>query len=489
MKIYESETSFKDRILNGKTNASLFAQIRLTDSKDESLIKSLENIGKISCEKSVANAIDKLSQNNHLDLMYGDAILVSTIMNGNDDVFLPKDTWAARYTPINTPFNEDHVDYDIIGHIFDSKAVDKDENIIESEEAPEYFDILASFVVYKSIFPKIAEDIATNGPLGKKFVSMEATFNDFDYALVDKSNATKIIARNDETSFLTKYLRVYGGDGYFKDYKVGRVLRNFRFSGMGNVEKPGNPKSEYKTIENFETASNAEIKELAKKRVTYITRGKIMKIETLEDATKVISQLETKIETLEGEKNTNELKDLQDKVATLTNENKVATEALSTANTKIELAEKAVKEANSTLDSTKAELAKKATELEEIHTKAKSESRLAQLKEINFELTDEKRDALLKQSDESFATIIEYAKTAAAKFKPADTTVLDDAAKAKKDAEAALANLAGEAGKNDNATGGGSTDVETTKAKLQKTADKVIANMLKSKKKIDKPNK
>jgi chromosome segregation ATPase len=53
----------------------------------------------------------------------------------------------------------------------------------------------------------------------------------------------KIIIRNKDTAYLTKYLRAYGGTGYINGNKIGRVLRDFVFSGKGLVTNPANKKS------------------------------------------------------------------------------------------------------------------------------------------------------------------------------------------------------------------------------------------------------
>jgi chromosome segregation ATPase len=68
-------------------------------------------------------------------------------------------------------------------------------------------------------------------------------FRNFDYAVTDKDGVNKILARNDQTSFLTKHLRIYGGTGEYGDYRIGRLLRNFTFSGKGLVDNPANPRS------------------------------------------------------------------------------------------------------------------------------------------------------------------------------------------------------------------------------------------------------
>ena len=73
---------------------------------------------------------------------------------------------------------------------------------------------------------------------------MECFFKGFDYGILNKGTGKyKILARNNETAYLTKYLRAYGGAGEHEDYKIGRVLRNITFSGKGYVDRPANEDS------------------------------------------------------------------------------------------------------------------------------------------------------------------------------------------------------------------------------------------------------
>jgi hypothetical protein len=73
---------------------------------------------------------------------------------------------------------------------------------------------------------------------------MECFFKGFDYGLIDKANGNfNVLPRNEETAFLTKHLRAYGGQGEHQNYKIGRVLRQITFSGKGFVDKPANPES------------------------------------------------------------------------------------------------------------------------------------------------------------------------------------------------------------------------------------------------------
>ena len=78
---------------------------------------------------------------------------------------------------------------------------------------------------------------------GEWFVSMEAIFNNFDYAVVTPEGQHKIVARKEESSFLTKHLRIYGGTGEYEGHKLGRAQTNISFSGKGLVSKPANPRS------------------------------------------------------------------------------------------------------------------------------------------------------------------------------------------------------------------------------------------------------
>jgi hypothetical protein len=185
MKIYRSEKSLETKLAN-KTKANLILPVNVIEDNTELFIDNLKTIHENKIDERIGKNLAKVIANDaHPDLMYGSAILVSTVMNKNDDVFLPEETWRARKTPINTPYNDEHVDTDIIGHIIAARPLDKDGNIIDATEPPNYFDIEVDFVVYKSIFPAIASDISEKGPKGEKFVSMEATFDDFDYALVE----------------------------------------------------------------------------------------------------------------------------------------------------------------------------------------------------------------------------------------------------------------------------------------------------------------
>ncbi len=211
------------------------------------------------------------------DLLYMKSVLVSTGQNKNDDVFLPEEMWAARHTPVLKPVDWEHNTgseiilsaneelanpkeivrgNQIIGAMYNSYVADKDGVIISESKAnaddfeiPQEFDIINEAVIYKYLFPKVSERIVSQASSNGLFVSMEAWFNSFDYRL-----GNKIIARNEDTAFLDAHLKSNGGDGFFSGEKVGRVLRNIVFGGVGIVSNPANDDS---IIQSF---TNADLK-------------------------------------------------------------------------------------------------------------------------------------------------------------------------------------------------------------------------------------
>lgn len=191
-----------------------------------------------------------LSKEN-FDLFPIHTILVSTGWNKNDDVFLRQETWAARNTPEDKPFNLGHDPSKIIGHITGSVGVDENYQVLADDltELPDHFHILTRSVIYKHI-GKRNEDLQAEvdeliSGIGRNewFVSMEALFTGFDYGFIDSNGHHEVIARQESTAFLTKHLRMYGGTGEYGGRQVGRVLRDITFSGKALVENPANPES------------------------------------------------------------------------------------------------------------------------------------------------------------------------------------------------------------------------------------------------------
>lgn len=195
------------------------------------------------------------------------SILVSTGFNLNNDVFLPEELFNARNTPVDKPINVEHNDKDIIGHMVASELVDRDGKTIAPKhlkdkkdkknkstvDLPNQFDIEVQGILYRNIFPELIAQIIQDVENEKAFVSMEALFTDFDFAVERSEAEIVIIPRNEETAFLTSHLRQFGGSGTLpgKDLRLGRVLKNIVFIGKGIVSNPANPRSIIKDAATF----------------------------------------------------------------------------------------------------------------------------------------------------------------------------------------------------------------------------------------------
>jgi hypothetical protein len=199
--------------------------------------------------KAVANK-GKASQYN--DLYFVDSILVSTGMNGNDDTFSPAELWKARKTPMFKPINIEHWNNAVVGCIARTWVMDWDlKNEIATGTAlaniPDHFHIACESALFRSCSGDLGaaiNELIVSIQAEEKAVSMEVFFDDYDFALCDDDDNIEIIARNDDTWFLTWSLRAWGGSGTFNGKRIGRLLKNMEFSGMAFVSNPANPHSQ-----------------------------------------------------------------------------------------------------------------------------------------------------------------------------------------------------------------------------------------------------
>ena len=218
---------------------------------DKEVVASVKDTTKAKNTDALKQAL--AGEGEQFDLHYIYTILSTTGWNRNDDVFDRYEMWSARNTAEDKPFNKGHDPNNIIGHITGNAVVDENYELVSNnsdiESLPDKFHILTSAVIYKHISSRdekltsdtksLLQEIAE----GKWFVSMEALFSNFDYALVSAEGKHTVVSRNEDTAFLSKHLRSYGGAGEFEGYRVGRLMRNLTFSGKGLVENPGNPES------------------------------------------------------------------------------------------------------------------------------------------------------------------------------------------------------------------------------------------------------
>lgn len=191
-----------------------------------------------------------------MDLLYLQSCLVSAGIragvNENDDIFTREECWAARHTPVLKPFNWQHQDKDIIGVIYTVQARDLSGNVLDinTETVPsEDFDLWTEAVIFRLIHADRAREVEARAKANDLFVSMEAWFDDYSYGLYSNNGLAKVVARNENTSFLDKHLRASGGVGKYRDpesgqeMRIGRVLRSITFGGCGLVDHPANKRS------------------------------------------------------------------------------------------------------------------------------------------------------------------------------------------------------------------------------------------------------
>jgi len=430
-----------EQLIRSNASIAYLAQVGSTEPfevSDKAMAQLVRTLA-----KSKASAAGQ----NDLVLHYLKTILVSTGWNKNDDVFDLLETWGARHSPEDTPFNYEHQSDQIIGHITGNYVIDVNGNVIADDstidDLPAKFHIVTSAVLYKIWDKPELQDrmdkILAEIEEGKWFVSMECYFRGFDYAMLGKDGQAKIVARNEQTAFLTKHLRAYGGTGQYGEFKVGRLLRNIVFSGKGLVAKPANPESIIfaEASEEFRPAQ-ANIEEIFShsKSLGYETmpQQQEQKTNMTVEVNELQKQLEAalaKIATLEAQARDNDVKKIQ---ATLE-----STEAIAVSlKTRVEELSKALETETAEaakfkveLDTVKTALSAKeeeaktlASKLEAIEVEKKTIERLNKLKsalKVNPEDADALKsvetlnESLAALSDEAFEKFIETQ----AKFTPA----------------------------------------------------------------------
>lgn len=356
---------------------------------------------------------DAAANPNQIDLFYLESVLASVGWNQNDDVFDPAEVWAARQTPVDKQFNYMHDETDIIGHLTSSKIVDLNGNVITSEDAlPPQFDIVVGSVLYKKWSDQqlqermdklIAEIIA-----GKWCVSMECLFRNFDYAIITAKGEHKVLARNDESSFLTKHLRIYGGTGEYEGNRIGRLLRSFSFSGEGLVYNPANPRSK---ITNFNDKSEISSFTGAAATVDELEISNVQENQMSGVTQEQYDALEAKYQALLDGKAAEAQKELDDAKATIADLEKKVADLQSELDASKEVAnakDESIEASKAELEEAKAKLGEAEAKLQAQEEEAVKASRKAKLL---AKVDEDKADALVEKfagaSDEMFEALVE----------------------------------------------------------------------------------
>tara|TARA_B100001778_G_C18593536_1_gene633450 strand:- start:740 stop:2383 length:1644 start_codon:yes stop_codon:yes gene_type:complete len=401
MQIFDSEKSDGlEEIL--KSSASL-SYASLVEPCQSTLKPDTKHI------KSIAAVDDK-------DLYYVQSILVTSSWNKNDDVFDKAEIWKARSSPEDKPTNLEHDENVIIGHITSNWPITVDGILIDTEtpidNLPEKYHILTGSVIYRGYSSpelrarsqKLIDEIEN----GSKYVSMECFFKGFDYGLFrEDNNEFKVLARNADTSYLTKFLRAYGGEGRHGEYKIGRVLKDITFSGKGFVDKPANIESIIFQKEIFseqekndeisnsgvfisQLESNSENKTMSSEK-TNVNEEAVVETDCAQAADKAIT-LAT---------------DLTAKVAELEETNE---KLLTKASENMKEQEKTVSDLQTSIDELKSQLDAAKAEIEA--SKAELETSTSDLEAVKAELETSKSEFAVNQKslEEASETIAGYKK-------------------------------------------------------------------------------
>tara|TARA_B100002019_G_scaffold152022_1_gene130987 strand:- start:909 stop:2420 length:1512 start_codon:yes stop_codon:yes gene_type:complete len=370
--------------------------------------------GELAVAKEVisnSEVLDKVVAQNQdqIDLYYIESVLVSTGWNKNDDVFSSQATWEARNTPEDKQFNFMHDENDIIGHITGSYVLTKDGKAVADEDVarPDEFDIITQAVLYNSWTGEENRDrmgkIIAEIQEGKWYVSMECLFAGFDYALIDDKGNAKVLARDEESSFLTKHLRAYGGTGEYEGYKLGRALANISFSGKGLVSKPANPRSVIlqNSTAQFKLDNNSELS-IGELQMSDVLTNQVAELKAqLEEAKAENVAIKAQIEEAKDKEFASKVEAFE----AAADESKATIDEL---NETIKSTQARVAELEDALNQSNEQLAQAKEHMEDMKKKEKMEKRKASLAEAGLE-EDEVEETLASfdaLDDEAFDSIV-----------------------------------------------------------------------------------
>jgi hypothetical protein len=402
--------------------------ITVYDNEKEFGDKLQDNVVHASCQilprkHKVDPTKLSLATDSDRDLYRLYTIMVSAGINKNDDVFTKKELWTAKDTPIDKPLNVEHSPRNIVGHIIESRMIDDqyqpiDEYEDDEEEDEEVCHILTGGVIYKhinSIDPELEQERAKlieEIDNGEWYVSMECLFNDFDYALIHPVFGKRCIKRNESTSFLTKYLRIYGGDGHYNGMVIGRVLKGLLFSGKGLVKNPANPNSIILNNVSSFSGAYASLEDL--QLINDI--GDINMADDFEtkynESQNEIKELRERLVQAGEEQHKNELQSKNEEITQLATEITNLKTQISDLTAKFNEVSKAKEEVDTAKASLDKELKDKAEEINRINAEKVKVDRISILVNAGVEKSEAEKltDRFSGISDEQFADIVELQK-------------------------------------------------------------------------------
>jgi len=365
------------------------------------------------------------------DLFCLNSVLVSVGWNRNDDVFDVGETWAARNSPINKPFNFMHNEKDIIGHMTASVVTDFQGNLVtEADTVPDKYEIVVASVLYKkwadAELQERMDGIIEGISQDEWFVSMECLFRNFDYAIISPDGEHQVVPRNETSAFLTKHLRIYGGTGEFEGNRLGRLLRGFTFSGKGLVDNPANPRSIiFNNVDSFAAKSSVSIdsiqneKTLEKQNMT--TENTTVETQLRADLAKSEAKIDKLADKLEGQVEAarkSEQDKLEKQIASLKVDVEFGQTEVSEANKTVSEREEAIAKLEKELKDVSKELTEAKDKMDAAEADAKATDRVSQL--VSAGVDKEQADEIVSEwsgaSDEQFENILALHTKLVAKF-------------------------------------------------------------------------
>lgn len=424
MIIYDQEVKdgIAEKVYASTSIAYQIPLLKASDNDKSNFTTSIKNI----------DAIVKSSVNDS-DLYFTKSILVTTNWNKNDDVFGPMAVWAARHTPSHKRTNLEHDESQLVGHITDTWALDSEGDVIPDntpvDQLPDLYHIANGAVIYTNwedeALIERTRELIEKIESGEKFVSMEALFTDFDYAMIENGKTThSIVARCKDTSFLTKHLRAYGGSGEFNGFKVGRMPKNITFCGKAYVDRPANPDSIIFSNDSipfsFSTASleNPFIEQNGVSiRCSDIPKKENILMSDIQDVLKAentelkgeVKELKAQVEELTKASTTEKTKALETQISELNTKLETSAEEVKNLSAKVEEVTKAKEDVEKQLteaNETKTKLEAEIAEAEAAKTKA---NRISVLVEAGYttEEATAKVEPFVSFNDDQFNAVAE----------------------------------------------------------------------------------
>lgn len=214
----------------------------LNSKKFDLQVVSAHEVNIEDVKTSFASLADREDLNLDPDLMYAKFIMCHEGDNANGDCFTKDVLMRAQYTPRFKPIDWEH-GQPMIGTILDSRfAIDA--------EGRAYIEAIG--VIWKFMYPELAEQIKAKASTGGLRLSMECYFKDANYKygdqVYDSQQATDL------------GLDDYVGREYMGQ-KVYRVFKDVIFGGVGVVANPADKEAIFLAVakakedsENMETA-------------------------------------------------------------------------------------------------------------------------------------------------------------------------------------------------------------------------------------------